>query len=109
MKLPTEGELIEMENRADAIDTGVTAIGQRINFLNDHNFNGAPYWLARDKDRLERVAEDFKTLIAIVRDSSELLRTIPDDAALNRELQSLRTSVPEPSPAARPEPKKANR
>jgi hypothetical protein len=111
MKVPTEAELIEMENRAEAIDTGVAAIGQRIKFLDDHNFNGAPSWLHRDQERLERVAEDFRLLIALARDPSQLF-PIPDDDALDRAMDEAvnamdppRTSVPEPSPSVRPKQK----
>jgi hypothetical protein len=119
MKLPTEAELIEMENRAESIETGITAIGQRIKFLDDHNFNGAPYWLVRDKEQLQRVAEDFKTLIDLARHPAQLLQNIPLDDALDRATSGSdtpggsfhppRTSVLKAMPSAQPQTKKKKR
>jgi hypothetical protein len=97
VKLPTEAELIEMENRLSSLIERSERILRRDDPYAD--------WPAR----FNQLREDLARLIALSRNQSELLRTIPDDAALDRELQSLRTSVPKPSPSAQPKPKKANR
>ncbi len=84
MKLPSEGELIELEN-------------------------ALAYWLAESWNR--PVGKTLETLIALARDPSQLLRDIPDDAALDRQLQrrfsesiirSPRTADPEPVPSLQP-------
>ncbi len=108
MKLPTEAELIEMENRALVIVEAQQFVRLK---MADTTFK---YTLKSIVERLEQLQEDFDTLIALARDPSQLLRHIPDDderwrayRAIDRAIHPLRTSVPEPAPSVRPKRKKA--
>ncbi len=84
MKLPTEAELIELENRVlqDWIESAA-------------DLDGFTY-----RDRIVRTLE---TLIALARDPSPLLRELSDDDALEI---ALRTHCPIPGLSTRP-PRKA--
>ncbi len=84
-KLPTEAELSEMEN-AILPDWRYRLANQK---FDDFGKN----W---------RILHTLETLIALARDPSQLLRDIPDDAALDRELQSPRTADPEPVSSLQP-------
>jgi hypothetical protein len=98
VKLPTEGELIEMEHRLSSL----IARSERILRRDD------PY--ADWPERFDQLREDFDCLISLARDPSQLLKYVPfDDDALDRAMHPPRTSVSKPFPIARPKPKKAKR
>ncbi len=92
MKLPSEAELIELENTL-------------------------AYWLADSWNR--PVCKTLETLIALARDPSQLLRGIPDDDAIDRipfseeDLAEVRRAFPppvlprtvDPEPASKARPK----
>jgi hypothetical protein len=80
MKPPTEGEQIELENW----------------LINEHTagprLNSPVCSTISEECAFERI----KLLIAIARDPSKLLRTIPDDDALDRSLVYVRKAFPPP-------------
>ncbi len=101
MTLPTEAELIEMENRLSKILTRSQMLCRRAD----------PY--ADCDGQFDRVREDFQLLISLARDPSQLLRHIPDDderwrayRAIDQAIHPLRTSNPAPAPSVRPKRKK---
>jgi hypothetical protein len=95
MKLPSEAELIEMENRTASLiarsEKSLCAID--------------PFgeWV----DRFDQFRADFRLLISLARDPSELLRSIPDDQYLNLYDARVRRAIAPVTPQkARPAKKK---
>jgi hypothetical protein len=78
LKLPTEAELIEMENRALALIEAHEIIERRIA---NGDFSYRTHAIG---EKIRMLREDFARLIALARDPSQLLQNIPLDEALDR-------------------------
>lgn len=99
MKVPSEAELIEIENRAIRHFDSLSRLLAR----------NQPYSYPAhlDPESRQRLQEDVRTLITLARDPSQLLRDIPENGAWDRVIENLpRTAKPEPVPSLAPKQKK---
>lgn len=98
MKVPSEAELIEIENRMARIINRAEFLMRRADPYSD--------W----PEIIDRFKDDFRLLIALARDPSQLLQTIPGDDLIDRSLDRFgpppRTAKPEPVPSLAPKQKK---